>query len=119
MLRSRRQIKYYRNKQRKETECPIPHNMTYGLRQQLADYYGLNRSPQPSIETILSALRYAVAMGRDEEFAEIAKQWLDSQGGEETTELTVEMTQELEPEWEIIPIGESRWSDTGKMYGRM
>lgn len=99
MLRSRRQIKYYRNKQRKETECPIPHNMKYGIRQQLADYYGLNRTPQPSIETILSALRYAVAMGRDEEFAEIAKQWLDSQGGE-----TLELTVEYLPTVEIIPI---------------
>lgn len=76
--------------------------MQYGLRQQLADYYGLSRNVQPSIETILSALRYAVAMGRDEEFAEIAKQWLDSQGGEETVELTVDYY----PTVEIIPIGE-------------
>lgn len=72
--------------------------MNYGLRQQMADFYGLSRHSNPHINTILSALQYAISSGRADELAGVAKEWMGSE--DETVELTIEYV----PTVEYVPI---------------
>ena len=64
----------------------------------MADFYGLSRHSNPHINTILSALQYAISSGRTDEFAQMARGWMGSE--DETVELTIEYV----PTVEIVPI---------------
>ena len=72
-----------------------------GIRQQLAAHFGLQRhNANTHVQTVIDALHYSVSTGQVDELAACVKDWLAAQG-----EQTVELTEELMPTVQIVPIG--------------